>query len=94
MDKFDNIKWDNQRASAPEGMYDQVRQRILHERIRIAKTQRQLVIGSALLLVIGGINIGVSLLKYTQKEVASTKNTEQILYETYFDNTTTLSNEK
>jgi hypothetical protein len=94
MDKFDNIKLDNQRASAPEGMYDQVRQRIIHERIRIAKNHRQLVIGSALLLVIGGINIGVSLLKYPQKEVVSTKNTEQILYETYFDNTTTLYNEK
>jgi hypothetical protein len=94
MDKFNNIKWDNQRASAPEGMYDQVRQRIIHERIRIAKNHRQLVIGSALLLFVGGINIGVSLLKSPQKEVASTKNTEQILYETYFDNTTTLYNEK
>jgi hypothetical protein len=94
MDKFDNIKLDNQRASAPEGMYDQVRQRIIHERIRIAKNHRQLVIGSALLLVVGGINIGVSLLKSSQKEVVSTKNAEQILYETYFDNTTTLYNEK
>jgi hypothetical protein len=94
MDKFDNIKFNNQRATPPEGMYDQVRQRIIHERIRIAKNHRQLVIGSALLLVVGGINIGVSLLKSSQKEVVSTKNTEQILYETYFDNTTTLYNEK
>jgi hypothetical protein len=94
MDNFDNKKWDTQPANAPEGMYDQVRQRIIHERIRIAKTHRQLVVGSALLLVVGAVNIGIILLKKTEKQPVSKANTEQILYETYFDNTITLSNEK
>jgi hypothetical protein len=94
MENFDNIKWHKQRASTPEGMYDQVRQRIIQERMRIAQNRRQLVIGSALLLVIGVFNIGITFLKNSEKQYASTQNTEQILYESYFDNTTNLSNEK
>jgi hypothetical protein len=94
MDNFDNKKWEKQPASAPEGMYDQVRQRIIHERIRLAKTHRQLVVGSALLLVVGAFNIGFVLFKKTKKQPVSKENTEQILYKTYFDNDITLSNEK
>ena len=75
-------------------MYEQVRQRIIQERIRIAKTHRQLVVGSALLLVVGAVNIGIILLKKTEKQPIFKANTEQILYETYFDNTITLTNEK
>ena len=93
MDDFDNKKWDTQPVSAPEGMYDQVRQRIIKERIRMAKTHRQLVVGSALLIVVGAVNIGVILLKRIEKQPISKSNTEQILYETYFDNAITLSNE-
>ena len=93
MENFDNKKWDTQPVSAPEGMYDQVRQRIIKERIRMAKTHRQLVVGSALLIVVGAVNIGVILLKRIEKQPISKSNTEQILYETYFDNAITLSNE-
>jgi hypothetical protein len=94
MDNFDNKKWETQPANAPEGMYDQVRQRIIHERIRMAKTHRQLVVGSALLLVVGAFNIGIILFKNTEKQPVTKTNTEQLLYETYFDNAITLSNEK
>jgi hypothetical protein len=94
MENFDNIKWGTQPATAPEGMYDQVRERIIQERIKIAQTHRQLVIGSALLLVVGAFNIGLVFFKTTKKQPISKENTEKMLYETYFDNTLTLSNEK
>jgi hypothetical protein len=94
MDYFDSKKWDTQPATAPEGMYNQVRHRIIHERIRIAKTRQQLVIGSALLLVVGAFNIGLIFFKNKGKQPVSKANTEQQLYETYFDNAITLSNEK
>lgn len=94
MDNFNHKKWDTQPAAAPEGMYDQVRQRIIQERIRMARTHRQLVIGSALLLIVGAFNIGYVLFKKTEKQLVSKGSTEQILYETYFDNDITLSNEK
>jgi hypothetical protein len=94
MDNFDNKKWEKQPAHAPEGMFIQVRQRIIDERIQIAQTHRQLVIGSALLLVVGAFNIGYILLKQTEKQPVSKTNTEQLLYKTYFDNTVNLSNEK
>jgi hypothetical protein len=94
MDNFDNKKWEKQPVNAPEGMYEQVHQRIIQERIHIAKTSRQLVIGSALLLVVGAFNIGIIYFKNREKQPVSNANTEQILYETYFDNAITLSNEK
>jgi hypothetical protein len=94
MDNFDNTKWGIQPAAAPEGMFNQVRQRIIQERIQTAQTHRQLVIGSALLLVVGAFNIGFILFNKTEKKPVSKANTEQLLYETYFDNTINLSNEK
>jgi hypothetical protein len=94
MDNFDKTHWEKQPANAPKGMYDQVRQRIIQERIRIAKTHRQLVVGSALLLFVGAINIGIILLKNDEKQSVSKANPEKMLYETYFDNAITLSNEK
>jgi hypothetical protein len=94
MDNFDHKKWDKQRVNAPEGMYEQVRQRILHERMRVAKTHRQLAIGSSLLLLIGVFNVGIVLFWNTSKKPDSKVNFEQILYKTYFDNALNFSDEK
>jgi hypothetical protein len=94
MDNFHNKKLEKIPAKAPEGMYAQVQQRIIYERTRIVKTRRQLIIGSALLLVIGAFNIGIIFLKNWEKQPISKANTEHLLYETYFDNGITLSNEK
>jgi hypothetical protein len=93
MDNFDNKNWETQPAAAPEGMYDQVRTRIIQERIRIAQTHRQLVIGSVLLLVVGAVNIGLIFLKNTTNKPVLNENSEKILYKTYFDNAIMLSNE-
>jgi hypothetical protein len=94
MDNLDNQKWQKQPAFAPEGMYNQVRQRIIEERIQIAQSRRQLVIGSVLLLVAGAFNFGLIFFKTTEKQPVSTITTEKILYETYFNNTKILFNEK
>ena len=94
MENFDIEKLHKQPATAPEGMYKQVRQRIVQERIRIARTHRQLIIGSALLLVVGAFNIGSIFLKKIEKQPVSNENTEQILYKTYFDHAIILSNEQ
>ena len=94
MDNLDNEKWGKQPAAAPEGLYTQVRTRIVQERLRIAQNHRQLLIGSALLLVVGAVNIGIIVLKNSEKQPISKENTERILYKTYFDNAITLSNEK
>ncbi len=94
MDNFDNRKWDKQRANAPEGMYTQVRQRIIQERVRVAQTHRQLVIGSALLLIVGALNIGLIFLKNTEKQPIPKVAVEQTLYKTYFENAINLSDEK
>lgn len=93
MDNFDEKKWGKQSAVAPEGMYDQVRQRIIQRRKQSAQTRRQLVVGSALLFVIGVFNIGI-ILTNKERKPAFEANAEQVLYETYFDNTIYLSNEK
>jgi hypothetical protein len=94
MDNFDNEKWVKQPATAPEGLFDQVRTRIIQERIRGAQTHRQLVIGSVLLLVVGAFNIGVIFIKNTVNKPVSNENSERTLYKTYFDNTIILSDEK
>ena len=88
MDNFSDKKLLQQRINAPEGMYEQIRHRIVKKRIRIAKTRRELAIGSALLLIIGGVNIGTILFSSSEKPQIKNNNTEQILYETYFDNQT------
>ena len=93
MDNFDENKWGKHPAVAPAGMFDQVRQRTIQRRIRMAQTQRQLVVGSVLLFVIGAFNIGI-VLTNKEKQPAFEANAEQVLYETYFDNALNLSNEK
>ncbi len=88
MDNFGNKKLVQHRINAPEGMYYQVRERIVKERMRMARTRQQLAIGSALLLIIGGVNIGIILFSKSEKPHKTNNSTEQILYETYFDNQT------
>jgi hypothetical protein len=94
MDNFDNEKWVKQPATAPEGLFDQVRTRIIQERIRNAQTHQQLVVGSVLLLAVGAFNIGVIFIKNTSEKLISNEKSEKKLYKTYFDNTIILSDEK
>jgi hypothetical protein len=94
MDFFDHEKWEKQPAAAPEGMYDQVRQRIMQERIRIVQTHRQLLVGSALLLIVGAFNISIIFVKGAENYPVAKGYSEQLLYETYFNNAINLSNEK
>lgn len=94
MDNFDGNHLKPQRVNAPEGMYGQVRQRIIHERIRAAKTRQQLTTGAALLLIIGVVNVALILFVNKEKPRGQQVTTEQMLYNTYFDNEMTLANEK
>ena len=95
MDNLNNQFLRTQRANAPEGMYEQVRQRLIRERIRAARTHRQLAIGSALLFIVGGLNIGLILFCHkAPKRPIAKGNTEQMLYKTYFDNAVNFSDEK
>ena len=86
MENFDNNNLKTSRRTAPEGMYGQVRERIIQERIKMAKTRRQLAIGSALLLIIGILNVAIIFYYSGEKQFITTNNTEKALYETYFDN--------
>ncbi len=86
MKNFDNKNLKQSRRAAPEGMYSQVRERIVLERIKMAQTRRQLAVGSALLLIVGVINISIILFYKNEQPQADTQNTEKMLYETYFDN--------
>jgi hypothetical protein len=94
MENFDNIKWRKQPANAPEGMYEKVRERVIQERLRGIKTQRHLVVGVFLLLIVAGLNIGMSLFGRSEKTLFTNENKEQILYKTYFNNTLSLDDEK
>ena len=67
-------------------MYGQVRERIIQERIKMATTRRQLAIGSALLLIVGIVNVSIIFYYSGEKQEVVTNNTEKTLYETYFDN--------
>ncbi len=86
MENFDENKLKINRRAAPEGMYSQVRERIVQERIKMAKTRRQLAIGSALLLIIGMLNVAIIMFYSGEKQPITSNNTEKALYETYFDN--------
>jgi hypothetical protein len=94
MENFDNNNLKQNRRAAPEGMYSHVRERIVSERIKIAKTRRQLAIGSALLLIVGIVNIGIILFYPTENQPVVENNIEKTLYETYFDNQMPLQNAK
>ena len=95
MDNLSNKSLKTQRVPAPEGMYQQVRERLIRERVRAARTHRQLAVGSALLFIVGGVNIGLILFwKNAPKRPISSENTAQTLYKTYFDNAVNLSDEK
>lgn len=94
MENFDDKNLMQTHASAPEGMYDQVRARIIQERIKMVKTRRQLAIGSALLLIVGVMNVGIILFYNREKPKKAAENPEKTLYESYFDNQMTLYNEK
>ena len=95
MDSSENEFLQTQRASVPEGMYAHIRERLINERVRAARTHRQLALGSALLLIVGGVNIGLILFwENAPKRPISSENTAQMLYKTYFDNAVNLSDEK
>ena len=95
MENFNDKPLRTQRAAAPEGMYAQVRERLIRERVRAARTHRQLAVGSALLFIVGGVNIGLILFwENAPKRPISSENTAQTLYKTYFDNAVNLSDEK
>lgn len=91
MENFDNKNLKQSRRTAPDGMYSQVRERIVSERIKMAKTRRQLAVGSALLLIVGVVNIGIVLFYKNEQPQVATQNTEKVLYETYFENQIPLS---
>jgi translation elongation factor EF-1beta len=86
MDSFnyDNLKL--LRVNAPKGMYEQVQERLKQDRIRIAKTRRHLAFGIALLLLMGVVNITTAIYSDKKEPFAANDNTEQVLFETYFDN--------
>ncbi len=94
MDNFDNKKLQQRSKSAPEGMYNKVRERIVQERIQRTRTRQQLTVGAALLLIIGVVNVSLILFVHTKKLNVEKVSTEQMLYNTYFDNQMTLSDEK
>jgi hypothetical protein len=86
---MDSFKYDELKplqVNAPEGMYGQVRERLIHERIRIAKTMQQLTFGAALLLIVGVVNIATVFYFNKKTPLIASGNAEQILFETYFDN--------
>lgn len=85
MDNFETKDWQIRPAKAPENMFEQIRNRIVKERIARAKTHQQLTIGVFLLLFIAFLNIGII------RTIADTKrrlpqDSARVLYETYFDN--------
>ena len=86
MENFNNNNLKQNRRTAPEGMYSRLRDRIVLERMKIAKTRRQLAIGSALLLIVGIVNVGIILFYTNEKPKIAANNNEKMLYETYFDN--------
>lgn len=88
MEHFDDKNLHTHRVTAPDNMYSQVRSRIVQERIQIAKTRRQLAIGSALLLIVGVVNVAIIVFSNREKPQTTKGNTEKMLYETYFDNNT------
>ncbi len=86
MDFFDNKKIEIQRATAPEGMFHEVKQRLVQERKQIAQTRRQLAIGAALLLLIGGFNIGFVFYNTHNQAQNDLVKAEAVLNDTYFNN--------
>lgn len=85
MDNFETENWQIIHAKAPENMFEQVRERIVSERIARVKTHQQLTIGVVLLLFVAFLNISII------HTIADTKrrlpqDSARVLYETYFDN--------
>jgi hypothetical protein len=94
MKNFDEKNLQKMRVTAPEGMFNQVQKRIIQERLREIKTQRHLLVGVFLLLIVAGLNIGMLLSDRSEKNLTAHENKEQILYKTYFNNTLSLADEK
>jgi hypothetical protein len=94
MKTFDEKNLQKMRVTAPEGMFNRVQERIIKERLREIKTQRHLLVGIFLLLIVAGLNIGMLLSDRSEKNLTVHENKERILYKTYFDNTISLADEK
>lgn len=85
MDNFEIENWQIIPAKAPENMFEEVRNRIVTERIARAKTHQQLTIGVVLLLFIAFLNIGI-IRTVTDTKRRLPQDSARVLYETYFDN--------
>jgi hypothetical protein len=75
-----------QQALAPNGLYEQIQKRLVIERKRSAKTRQQLTAGIALLLIIGIVNVAIIARFEVKKREIVTNDTEEIIYEAYFNN--------
>lgn len=85
MDNFEPENWQIIRVKAPENMFEQVRERIVSERIARVKTHQQLTIGVVLLLFVAFLNIGIiHTIADTKRQLP--QDSAHVLYETYFDN--------
>lgn len=93
MDIFDNNKIAIQRANAPEGMFEEIKQRLVETQTQAVTTHRQLTFSVSLLMVIAICNIGILLYKNNASQQNYAVNAAKTLSDEYFTNHLILSNE-
>ena len=83
MENWNNSDYKIPKTSLPKDVFDSVKSKIKARRIEAQKTRRQMMVGSVLLLILGGVNIAILLSNRTKNPKTTTEKAE-ILQAAYF----------
>ena len=83
MDNWNDSDFKLPKANVPNAVFESVKKKVIARRIEAQKNRQQVVIGSALLLVLAVVNIGI-LLNIREKTPKTTAEQAKIVYDSFF----------
>ena len=83
MDNWNDSDFKLPKANVPNAVFESVRKKVIARRVEAQKNRQQMVIGSALLLILAFVNIGI-LLNIRKKTPKTTAEQAKIVYDSFF----------
>ena len=83
MDNWNDSDFKLPKANVPNAVFESVKKKVIARRVEAQKNRQQVVICSALLLILGMVNMSILLYNYKEKPKTMAEQAE-IIQETYF----------
>ena len=84
MDNWNDSDFKLPKANVPNAVFESVRKKVIARRVEAQNNRQQMVIGSALLLILAVVNMSILLYNYKENPKTMAEQAE-IIRETYFE---------